>query len=74
MPDVLARKDEPNVTWSSKICSQQFECIRGWLFPNAWWHSITAGPQGAWFNSYRGIVPAYEGQFTIHGLRSQQQY
>jgi hypothetical protein len=63
----------PNKEVYEKAASEMMWSVRGWLCSNAWWQSITAGPQGAWCNSKGGIVPAYEGQFTIHGMESQKQ-
>jgi hypothetical protein len=64
---------EPDKEVYERAASEMMWSIRGWLCSNAWWQSITAGPQGAWCDNQGGIVGAYEGQFTIHGMQSQQQ-
>ncbi|EED22588.1 conserved hypothetical protein [Talaromyces stipitatus ATCC 10500] len=63
----------PNQQWYDLSAVQMMWSIRAWVCPNAWWQSITAGPDGAWCHVNGDLAGSYWGSWTISGMQSEQE-
>jgi len=70
LPTFAADCSSPNKEFYDDAAKQMMWSVRGWVCSNAWWESVTAGPQGGWCNNGG---PTHSGSWTIKGMTSEQE-